>query len=201
MDARPGGQLTALDPWQGASIHLIAYRITNDASLAEDVVQDAFLGAWRNAAKYVEGRGGVKTWLLSIVHHRAIDAIRRRRPTGELPDGCRDGPGRHGRPVAAAGGDRTGVLDGLTQQEIAERMGVPLGTVKSRMRLGLLAMRRFLVGEASCVSWASEAGPAPHGVAIPGIPPPEDCNASVARRRFVDSCPHGPRWEGRVARK
>ena len=46
----------------------IAYRITNDATLAEDVVQDAFLGAWRNAARYVEGRGSVKTWLLSIVH-------------------------------------------------------------------------------------------------------------------------------------
>ena len=64
----------------------IAYRITNDSTLAEDVVQDAFLGAWRNAARYVEGRGSVKTWLLSIVHHRAIDAIRRRRPTTELPD-------------------------------------------------------------------------------------------------------------------
>ena len=64
----------------------IAYRITNDATLAEDVVQDAFLGAWRNAARYVEGRGSVKTWLLSIVHHRAIDAIRRRRPTTELPE-------------------------------------------------------------------------------------------------------------------
>ncbi len=64
----------------------IAYRITNDSTLAEDVVQEAFLGAWRNAAKYVEGRGSVKTWLLSIVHHRAIDAVRRRRPTTELPD-------------------------------------------------------------------------------------------------------------------
>ena len=64
----------------------IAYRITNDATLAEDVVQDAFLGAWRNAARYLEGRGSVKTWLLSIVHHRAIDAIRRRRPTTQLPE-------------------------------------------------------------------------------------------------------------------
>src|SRR5690348_3114999 len=64
----------------------IAYRITADASLAEDVVQDAFLGVWRNAARYVEGRGSVKTWLLSIVHHRAVDAIRRRRPTTELPE-------------------------------------------------------------------------------------------------------------------
>ena len=64
----------------------IAYRITNDPNLAEDVVQDAFLGAWRNAARYIEGRGSVKTWLLSIVHHRAIDTVRRRRPTTELPD-------------------------------------------------------------------------------------------------------------------
>src|SRR6516165_4742933 len=64
----------------------IAFRITNDGTVAEDVVQDAFLGAWRNAARYIEGRGSVKTWLLAIVHHRAIDAVRRRRPTTDLPD-------------------------------------------------------------------------------------------------------------------
>src|SRR5215208_680013 len=83
------GQLDALqdlyDKYRTMA-YSIAYRITNDATLAEDVVQDAFLGAWRNAARYIEGRGSVKTWLLSIVHHRAIDAIRRRRPTSELPD-------------------------------------------------------------------------------------------------------------------
>ena len=64
----------------------IAYRITNDATLAEDVVQEAFLGVWRNATRYVQGRGSVKTWLLSIVHHRAIDAVRRRRSTVDLPE-------------------------------------------------------------------------------------------------------------------
>src|SRR6478736_4320806 len=83
------GELNALDElyerYKTVS-YSIAYRITNDATLAEDVVQDAFLGVWRNAGRYIEGRGSVKTWLLSIVHHRAVDAVRRRRPTTELPE-------------------------------------------------------------------------------------------------------------------
>jgi RNA polymerase sigma-70 factor (ECF subfamily) len=147
----------------------IAYRITNDPSLAEDVVQDAFLGAWRNAGRYIVGRGSVKTWLLAIVHHRAIDAVRRRRPTTELPDVELPPPGALTLPdvwaevVAVLDADTVRVaLDalsdvqreaielayfgGLTQQEIAERTATPLGTVKSRMRLGLLAMRRTLDG-------------------------------------------------------
>src|SRR4029078_11177550 len=63
----------------------IALRITTDLALVGDVVQDAFLGVWRNASRYVEGRGSVKTWLLSIVHHRAVDAVRRRRPATARP--------------------------------------------------------------------------------------------------------------------
>jgi RNA polymerase sigma-70 factor (ECF subfamily) len=150
----------------------IAYRITNDATLAEDVVQEAFLGVWRNAARYVEGRASVKTWLLSIVHHRAIDAVRRRRPTTELPDVEQPAPDALTLPdvwsEVAAGLDATTVqgalailsevqreaielayFGGLTQQEIADRTATPLGTVKSRMRLGLLAMRRYLEGGSS----------------------------------------------------
>ncbi len=145
----------------------IAFRITNDPTLAEDVVQDAFLGAWRNAARYIEGRGSVKTWLLAIVHHRAIDTVRRRRPTTELPDVELPTPSALTMPdvwaavvavldaetVGAALGTLSDVqreaielayFGGMTQQEIADRTGTPLGTVKSRMRLGLLAMRRVL---------------------------------------------------------
>ncbi len=169
------GELQALDELYDrykTMAYSIAYRITNDPTLAEDVVQDAFLGAWRNAAKYVEGRGSVKTWLLSIVHHRGIDAIRRRRPTSELPESTDAPPPALTAPdiwpEVAAGLDAELVraamaalspvqreaielayFGGLTQQEIADRTGIPLGTVKSRMRLGLLAMRRVLVRDAS----------------------------------------------------
>src|SRR3954452_6479393 len=145
----------------------IAYRITNDASLAEDVVQEAFLGVWRNATRYVEGRGSVKTWLLSIVHHRAIDAVRRSGATVDLPE--RDAAPPPALRLPDVWGEVASNLDadevraalaslsdvqrealelayfgGLTQTEIAERTGTPLGTVNSRMRLGLLAMREML---------------------------------------------------------
>jgi RNA polymerase sigma-70 factor (ECF subfamily) len=147
----------------------IALRITADAALAEDVVQEAFLGAWRNAARYVEGRGSVRTWLLSIVHHRAVDVVRRRRPATQLPelDAIPPAPltlpdvwpevaGRLLR-LEILTALRTlsevqreaielAYFGGLTQQEIAARTGTPLGTVKSRMRVGLLSMRRELLG-------------------------------------------------------
>ena len=164
------GELNALEELYDrykTMAYSIAFRITNDATVAEDVVQDAFLGAWRNAARYIEGRGSVKTWLLAIVHHRAIDAVRRRRPTTDLPDA--DLPPPEALRLPDVWADVAATLDadtvqgalatlsdvqreaielayfgGLTQQEIAERTATPLGTVKSRMRLGLLAMRRHI---------------------------------------------------------
>jgi RNA polymerase sigma-70 factor (ECF subfamily) len=165
------GELQALDELYErykTMAYSIAYRITNDAALAEDVVQEAFLGAWRNAGRYIQGRGSVKTWLLSIVHHRAIDAVRRRRPTTPLPEREDVPPAALTLPdvwsEVAADLDADAVREalavlsdaqreaielayfgGLTQQEIATRTNTPLGTVKSRMRLGLLAMRRALL--------------------------------------------------------
>jgi len=170
------GRLEALDTLYDrykTMAYGIARRITADDVLAEDVVQDAFLGAWRSADRYVPGKGTVKTWLLSIVHHRAIDAVRRRRPTAELPvdhdgtptpapltlpDVWGEVAGRLDREAVAAavatlsGAQREAVelayFGGLTQVEIAERTGVPLGTVKSRVRLALLALRRELALDA-----------------------------------------------------
>ena len=171
MDRLAGGDLGALDllyEQYGAMAFSIAYRITGDRSAAEDVVQDAFLGAWRNAGRYAGARGSVRTWLLSIVHHRAIDAIRRRRPTVELPDSEAILPATLTLPDAWGDVelrlDREAVqvaltrisdvqreaielayFGGLTQTEIAERTGVPLGTVKGRLRLGLQGMRAALL--------------------------------------------------------
>jgi RNA polymerase sigma-70 factor (ECF subfamily) len=165
------GELRALDDLYErykTMAYSIAFRITSDATLAEDVVQDAFLGVWRNAARYVEGRGSVKTWLLSIVHHRAIDAVRRRRPTSELPEredvpppefrvpdvwaevsSRLDADTVRGAMAVLSDVQREAIelayFSGLTQVEVAERTATPLGTVKSRMRLGLLAMRRVLL--------------------------------------------------------
>jgi len=166
------GQLDALEELYDryrTMAYSVAFRITNDAAVAQDVVQDGFVGAWRNASRYAQVRGSVKTWLLAIVHHGAIGALRRRRPAAELPD-QKDAPpamltlpnvwpevaGRLLRlEILAALRTLSDVqreaielayFGGLTQQEIAKKTGTPLGTVKSRMRLGLLAMRRALLG-------------------------------------------------------
>ena len=166
-----GGELDALEELYDryrTMAYSIALRVTGDATLAEDVLQDAFLGAWRHAGRYVEGRGSVKTWLLAIVHHRAIDAIRRRRPTTTLPERedvpppALTAPDVWGEVAAGLDADtirgalaalpeaqreaiELAYFGGLTQQEVAARTGAPLGTVKGRMRLGLLAMRRTLL--------------------------------------------------------
>ena len=160
----------------------LAVRIMNNGPAAEDVVQEAFLGVWRNASRYVSAKASARTWVLAIVHHRAIDAIRRRRPTAELPEGdslpttlvvpdvWREVSGRLDRSaIANALGSLPGVqreaielayFSGLTQQEIAARTDTPLGTVKSRVRLGLLALRRALLEPGGAgVELLASAGP------------------------------------------
>ncbi len=162
------GALERLYETYGVMAFSIAFRITGDRAAAEDVVQDAFLGAWRNAARYVDARGSVRTWFLSIVHHRAIDAVRRRRPTSELPEPEGNLPESLTMPdtwaEVAVGIDRAAVdialarisdvqreaielayFGGLTQTEIAKRTGVPLGTVKGRLRLGLQGLRAAML--------------------------------------------------------
>lgn len=154
------------DRYRSAAFGL-AVRITRDWSSAEDVVQEAFLGVWRGAARYDASRGGSRTWILTIVHHRAVDVVRRRRPASELPTSDSAPPaslvvpdiwsevaGHLDRETIVAGlatlraGQREAIelafFSGLTHAEIARQTGAPLGTVKSRVRLGLLALRGAL---------------------------------------------------------
>ncbi len=164
-----GGLETLYDRYH-AMAYALALRITTESGLAEDVVQDSFLGAWRNAARYAETKGSVRGWLLAIVRHRAIDAIRRQRngvaladeseevlPSAlTLPDIWPEVSGRLDaeqvrRAIAKLPANQREAIelayfDGLTQREIADKTSAPLGTVKSRMRLGLVALREELVG-------------------------------------------------------
>jgi RNA polymerase sigma-70 factor (ECF subfamily) len=145
----------------------VALRIVNDAGRAEDVVQDAFLAVWRRAGSYAPDRGSVKTWLSSVVRNRAIDVVR---ATRERPVADEDGmllaledsaPAVHDQVAAVLDGEVTrhalgqlpneqrqaialAYFAGLSHSEIADRTGLPLGTVKSRVRLGLQRMRHSL---------------------------------------------------------
>lgn len=159
---------TLYDRYGGLAFGL-AYRILGERSVAEDVVQDAFLGVWRRAVSFEPGRGSARTWILSIVHHRSIDRLRgvsgRARLDAPIDDFERvlsvdDAWGevevRVQRevlqkclaelPEAQRQTIEMAYFNGYTQQEIASAMSVPVGTVKGRLRIGLQKMRSLLVG-------------------------------------------------------
>src|SRR5262249_18265312 len=143
----------------------LALRVTADRGLAEDAVQEAFTAVWRRASTYVASRGSVRTWILGLVHHKAVDLVRReaarRRPVhaddldvAESPSpvdlaSARD-EGRHVRRALRQLPQDQQVLlqmlylDGLTQREVADRLDVPIGTIKSRTHTAMGALRRAL---------------------------------------------------------
>jgi RNA polymerase sigma-70 factor (ECF subfamily) len=151
-----------------AAAFSLAYRMMGTRSGAEDVTQDAFLSLWRSGARYDRARGSVRTWVLGIVHHRAIDALRRatvhdRRRAGD--DGIeerfeaaertdveaarREEAGTVRSALSVLPSDQCQVIElayfgGFTHTEIAEMLDSPVGTVKGRMRLGLKKMRAQL---------------------------------------------------------
>jgi len=146
----------------------LAHRICRRRSTAEDVVQEAFMALWRHGARYERGRGSVRSWLLSVVRNRAIDAVRRALVTerrsvddAELAERVASAAltelevlrrDEAARVRAALGGlppEQRRVIElayfgGLTHYQIAEALELPAGTVKGRMRLGLQKMRLVL---------------------------------------------------------
>ncbi len=143
----------------------LAYRILGDVEAAEDVVQDAFLAAWRGVETFRRERGSVRGWLLSITHHRAVDLLRRRiafRPSSldvaaqqesdadtffEVDRNVRGAAVRQALttlPAPQRAAIQLAYFSGYTQSELAELLGVPLGTIKGRMRIGLHKLRRAL---------------------------------------------------------
>jgi RNA polymerase sigma-70 factor, ECF subfamily len=139
----------------------LAYRMCGKRAVAEDVLQEAFLSLWRSGGRYDRTRGGVRNWVLGIVHNRAIDALRRgtvherRRASDEgiedrleAPQRTDEEVGRRdvARQIKAALGElpaeQSRVIElayygGFTHTEIASMLDTPIGTVKGRMRLGL----------------------------------------------------------------
>lgn len=151
----------------------LARRVVRQQFLAEEIVQEAFLALWRNPDGYVEERGSVKAWLMGMVHHRAVDLVRReeahrRRAEETPPDGTVVVPEDPAQQVVEEVGlpeERKAVqaaleglppeqreiielmyFDGLSQTRIADRLSLPLGTVKSRTLLGMRKLRVALAG-------------------------------------------------------
>jgi RNA polymerase sigma-70 factor (ECF subfamily) len=166
VERDPRGIELLYDRYGGIAFAL-AYHVLGERGSAEDVVQDAFLRVWRQGRTYDARRGTVRAWLLTIVHHRTIDVIRSTRSkagadtvlddamplparedtSGEVMQGLEHERVRQA--MATLPPEQRQVVDlayygGFTQSEIAQRIGIPLGTVKGRTRLALGKLRDLL---------------------------------------------------------
>jgi RNA polymerase sigma-70 factor (ECF subfamily) len=157
----------------GRPAYGLALRVLRDEALAEDAVQEAFLAIWRTASRFVPERGKASTWILTLVHRRAVDLVRREErrradtlehapePSGgavdeeawlrlqreRVQDALRQLPDQQREAIELA------YYGGFTQSELAERLGQPLGTIKSRMFMGLARLRELLGEPGLETSW------------------------------------------------
>ncbi len=156
----------------------LAFRVLRDDRLAEDAVQEAFLGVWRTAAGFQAERAKASTWILTLVHRRAVDLVRReeRRRAEPLDDSHDFATTESAEDAAWLGFERERVQEGLrqlphmqreaielayyggfSQSELSEKLGVPLGTIKSRMFAGLTRLRELLQEGTEEGSWNSHS--------------------------------------------
>ena len=156
-DERAMGEL--YDRYSGI-VYSVALRVLGDTGAAEDVLQEVFMQLWRNPGIFDSSRGNLAPWLAVISRNRAIDALRKRRPETDIEDVVvsveKDLAGEADRTIAM--GKVRSVLsampapqrsalemayfEGLTHSEISQKTGEPLGTIKTRIRTGLLALRK-----------------------------------------------------------
>jgi RNA polymerase sigma-70 factor (ECF subfamily) len=146
----------------------LAFRMCGKRAIAEEVVQEAFLSLWRSGSRYDRARGSVRTWVLGIVHNRAVDALRRGivhdrgrvsdegiEERVEAPERTDQEVGRRdeareiraaleGLPVEQSHVIELAYYGGFTHSEIATMLDTPIGTIKGRMRLGLQKLRSQL---------------------------------------------------------
>jgi RNA polymerase sigma-70 factor (ECF subfamily) len=156
------GAMAALYDRYSSIVYSVALRVLQDTGAAEDVLQEIFMQLWRNPGAFDANRGNMAAWLAVISRHRAIDALRRRRPENNIEDLVVSI-----EPDLAGDADRVRTMDkvrgaletmpstqrsalemayfeGLTHVEIADKTGEPLGTIKTRIRAGLLSLRKVL---------------------------------------------------------
>jgi RNA polymerase sigma-70 factor (ECF subfamily) len=161
---RDEGALAALYDRFGRVAYGLALRILRDTGLAEDAVQEAFMTVWRNADRYMPERGKASSWILTFAHRRAVDLVRREErrraePLAEHAEGQapatdeeawlrlrreRVQQALHALPDQQREALELAYFGGFTQSELAERLGQPLGTIKSRMFAGLSRLRELL---------------------------------------------------------
>jgi RNA polymerase sigma-70 factor, ECF subfamily len=156
------GAMAALYDRFSSIVYAVALRVLQDTSAAEDVLQDIFMQLWRSPGAFDSSRGNMAAWLAVIARNRAIDALRRRRPQDDLEDvivsvetdlasetdRSRAMEKVRGALQAMPSPQRSALemayFEGLTHVEIAEKTGEPLGTVKTRIRSGLISLRKIL---------------------------------------------------------
>jgi RNA polymerase sigma-70 factor (ECF subfamily) len=154
--------MAALYDRYSSIVYSVALRVLQDTGAAEDVLQDIFMQLWRNPGAFDASRGNMAAWLAVIARHRAIDALRRRRPESDIeevivsvePDLASDTDRSRAMdkvrglletmPQSQRSALEMAYFEGLTHVEIAEKTGEPLGTIKTRIRAGLLSLRKVL---------------------------------------------------------
>ena len=159
---RDQNAMAALFDRYGTMVYSIAMRVLRESSSAEDVMQEVFIRVWENPEAFVSGRGSLAGWLAVVARNRAVDALRRRRPSDSVNDvvlptntNLASEAERNilmqkvqqvleNLPVDQRRSLELSFFEGLSHSEIAERTGTPLGTVKTRIRTALINLREAI---------------------------------------------------------